>query len=473
MMKFGGNAVSSVERIRHVARDIVARYVQNQDGHRPNHVVAVVSAIKGVTDDLIQVCDSIVRGECSRVESLTKSIEDRHRSIASQLCNNESYASELSSIVDMLIKEMNDLLRGMMLLNEVTPRSRDYLLSFGERLMAPMLCYALKDIGIRAEHLTGKDAGIVTDSNYGDARPLMDTTRLRVRHRLIPMLEQEGVVPVVTGFIGSDQHGNITTLGRGGSDYTATIIASCIDADEVMLWTDVDGLMTADPRMVRSAQVLREVSYAEAMEMALFGAKYLHPRALEPVLEKGIPIRIRNVFNPDCQGTTILKSPAAYPSKIVKAVTAIRSVSLIDVRGSSMVGSPGTAGRIFNVLGDSRINIIMISQGPSESSISMVVRRSDLDNAVNALELNLLGRLIKGINVTDDVAIIAVVGSGMRGTKGVAARVFGAVAKQGINVIMIAQGSSELNLAFVVEDKHAEDAVRALHDEFELDRINQ
>ncbi|MEM4357247.1 MAG: aspartate kinase [Candidatus Nitrosocaldus sp.] len=480
MMKFGGNAVADVERIRHVARDIVKKAKEkgnDDDKHATtstdsNHIVVVVSAIKGVTDDLIKICDSIIGGQSSRVYSIMHNIEERHRSIASNLCSKGSYTNELTRIVDILIKEMNDLLKGMMLLNEVTPRSRDYLLSFGERLIAPMLCYALKDVGVEAEHLTGKDAGIVTDSNYGDARPLMDTTRLRVRHKILSMLEH-GTVPVVTGFIGSDQHGNITTLGRGGSDYTATIIASCIDADEVMLWTDVDGLMTADPKIVKDAQVLREVSYAEAMEMALFGAKYLHPRALEPILDKGIPIRIRNVFNLECQGTTIMKSPTAYPSKIVKAVTAIRNVSLIDVRGSSMVGSPGTAGRIFNVLGENRINIIMISQGPSEASISMVVRKSDLDKAVNALELNLLGRLIKSIDVTDDVAIIAVVGAGMRGTKGVAARVFKAVADRGINVIMIAQGSSELNLAFVVEDRYAEDAVKALHDEFELDRINQ
>ncbi len=474
-MKFGGNAVASIDRIRYIARDIIARYREDTtltDGSSINQIVVVVSAIKGVTDDLIQVCDSIVRGESSKVDSIVHSIGERYKKIASGLCSNASYTDELSSIIEEMIREMSDLLKGMMLLNEVTPRSRDYLLSFGERFMAPILCYALKDIGIEAKYLTGKDAGIVTDSNYGDARPLMDTTRLRVRHVIIPMLEQ-GVVPVVTGFIGADQHGNITTLGRGGSDYTATIIASCIDADGIMLWTDVDGLMTADPKIVKDAQVLREVSYAEAMEMALFGAKYLHPRALEPVLDKGIPIRIRNVFNTGCQGTTILKNPTAYHNKIVKAVTAIRNVSLIDVRGSSMVGAPGTAGRIFNVLGENRINIIMISQGPSESSISMVVRKSDLDKAVNALELNLLGRLIKSINVTDDAAIIAVVGSGMRGTKGVAARVFNAVADRGINVIMIAQGSSELNLAFVVEDRYAEDAVRALHDEFDLDAINQ
>ena len=272
----------------------------------------------------------------------------------------------------------------------------------------------------------------------------------------------------MAGFIGADQHGNTTTIGRGGSDYTATIVAASIGADEVWFWSDVDGLMTADPKLVKDAQVLKEVSFAEAMEMALFGAKYMHPRALEPVIDTKIPIRIRNTFNISHPGTMITQNPSRDSQKIVKSVSAIRRTALIDVSGGGMVGAPGTAAKIFDTLAKNRVNIMMISQSPSESSISMVVRKSDLDKATTTLELNLLGRVIKHIDVSDDVAVIAVVGSGMRGIKGVAAKVFGAVAKHNVNVIMIAQGSSELNLAFVVNDRDCEKAVNALHDEFGL-----
>lgn len=462
-MKFGGTSFVSPDRVKHVAR-LVKSYSKD------NEIIAVVSAIKGVTDDLLQICESVKKGNRADVEKFIDQVTKLHIDVAKGSITKAKTRNELVAVLREMIKELEDVLHGMVLLGEVTPKSQDYLVSFGERLATPILCYALKDIGARAEFLTGKDAGIITDSNYGEARPLMDTTKLRVSNKIEPMLKKH-IIPVVTGFVAADQNGNTTTLGRGGSDYTATIIASCIDADEVWLMTDVDGLMTADPRMVKNARVLKEVSYAEAMEMALFGAKYMHPRALEPILDRGIPTRIKNTFKPENTGTLVVKNPKADSQHIVKSVSAIRKTALIDVRGGSMVGAPGTAAKIFDILGKNKVNIMMISQSPSESSISMVVRKNDLDRAVNSLELNLLGKVIKTINVTDNVAIIAAVGSGMRGIKGVASRIFGAVAKHNVNVIMIAQGSSELNLAFVVNDKDCEEAVRALHEEFDLSNI--
>src|SRR5437773_10853432 len=226
-------------------------------------------------------------------------------------------------VVTQLLDELENVLGGIVLLAEVTPKSLDYLLSFGERLSTPIVSYALQDISIKSEHLTGREVGILTDSNFGEARPLMDTTKLRVAHKLTPILKDR-VVPVVTGFIGADQNGITTTIGRGGSDYTATIIASSIKADEVWLWSDVNGLMTADPKIVRDAKVLKEVSFAEAMEMALFGAKYIHPRALEPILEAKIPIRIRNTLNVNHRGTLIIQTPSGSSQKIVKSISAIR-----------------------------------------------------------------------------------------------------------------------------------------------------
>jgi aspartate kinase len=360
-----------------------------------------------------------------------------------------------------------------MLLGEVTPRSLDYLISFGERLSIGIVSYALQDLNAKSIDLTGKDVGIVTDSNFGSSKPLMDTTRLRVSAKLEPLLSKK-TIPVIGGFAGADQHGHVTTFGRGGSDYTATIIASCIKADEVWLMSDVDGLMTADPKLVKDAKVIPEVSYVEAMEMALFGAKQIHPRSFEPLLTKKIPMRIRSTFNINNPGTLVTATPDESTNKTVKCVSVIRHNGLIDMRGGSMVGAPGTAATIFSTLAKAGVNIMMISQSPSESSISIVVKKNDLDKAVNILEMNLLGKIIKKIDVTADVSIIALIGSGMRGTVGVASKVFGAAARKKVNVVMIAQGSSELNLAFVVKDSDCASAVQALHDEFGLaDQVNR
>jgi aspartate kinase len=460
VMKFGGTAVDSPDNVRHVAQ-LVKSHAKN------NSIVCVVSAVRGMTDGLLSIADSVKRGDKQSIDEFVKKSTKIHLDIVQEAISDSKLKSEAAAHVKKITRELEDVLGGIVLLGEVTPKSLDYLLSFGERLSTPVVSFVLRDIGLKSDHLTGKEAGILTDSNFGEARPLMDTSKLRVSHKLEPLLK-DGVVPVVTGFIGADQYGNITTIGRGGSDYTATIIAASIGADEVWLWSDVDGLMTADPKIVGDAQVLKEVSFAEAMEMALFGAKYMHPRALEPVMETKIPIRIRNTFNSQHFGTAISQNPSKESQRIVKSVSVIRHTALIDVSGGGMVGAPGTAARIFDTLAKNRINIMMISQSPSESSISMVVRKNDLDKATNTLELNLLGKVIKQVNVNDDVAVIAVVGSGMRGIKGVAAKVFGAVAKQGVNVIMIAQGSSELNLAFVVNDRDCEQAVRALHSEFSL-----
>ena len=460
VMKFGGTAVDSPDKVRHIAQLV-------QSHKKGNEIVCVISAVRGMTDGLLSIADSVRRGDKTSLDNFVKMCADIHMQIVQGAISDKELKNEALATVKKIISELEDVLGGIVLLGEVTTKSLDYLLSFGERLSTPIVSYALQDLGIESEHLTGKEAGIFTDSNFGEARPLIDTTKLKVSHKLEPMLKQN-IVPVITGFIGADQYGNITTIGRGGSDYTATIIAVSIGAEEVWLWSDVDGLMTADPKLVMNARVLKEVSFAEAMEMALFGAKYMHPRALEPVVDTKIPIRIRNTFNVNHSGTIITQNPSKESQNIVKSVSVIRHTALIDVSGGSMVGAPGTAAKIFDTLAKNRINIMMISQSPSESSISMLVRKTDLDKAITTLELNLLGKVIKHIHVNDDVAVIAVVGSGMRGIKGVAAKVFGAVAKHHVNVIMITQGSSELNLAFVVNDKDCEQAARALHEEFEL-----
>ena len=464
VVKFGGTSISSGKNIREVAK-----YLHNLS--KKNQIITVCSAISGVTDDLIQISKFIQKGNKDDANKLTKKIIQKHKQLAHDLIKKPQNRKKLLEKLNSDSKELEDLLHGIILLGEVTPRSMDYLISFGERLSINLVAYALLDLGSKSIPVTGKDIGIVTDSNFGEARPLMDTTRIRVSKTVESLLAKK-IIPIVGGFAGADQHGRLTTFGRGGSDYTATIIASCINSDEIWLMSDVNGLMTADPKIVKTAKVLKEVSYVEAIEMALFGAKQIHPRTFEPLLSKKIPMRIRSTFNTKNLGTNVIASTNIATKKTVKCVSAIRNNGLIDVRGGSMVGAPGTAAKIFSTLAEVGVNIMMISQSPSESSISIVVKKTDLDKAVSALEMNLLGKIIKKLEVTTDVSIIALIGSGMRGTIGVASRVFGAVEKKGVNVVMIAQGSSELNIAFVVKDSGYKSVVQALHDEFELAKIN-
>jgi aspartate kinase len=458
VLKYGGTSISSAKDIQNVAKHIQSLSKQNQ-------LVIVCSAISDTTDDLIEISQSIKKENKKKAEQLAKKISNRHQQLAKQTIKKSPIRKKLIQTFDEYNDELIALIDGMVLLGEVTPRSMDYLFSFGERLSIQIISSAINDLGKKSVPLTGKEVGIVTDSNFGESKPLMDTTRLRVSKTLDSLFSKK-TIPVIGGFVGADQHGHVTTFGRGGSDYSATIIGSCIKADEIWLMSDVDGLMTADPKIVKNAKLLKEVSYIEAIEMAMFGAKQIHPRTFEPLLTKKIPMHIRSSFNVKNEGTLVTSSPSATAKNTVKCVSNVSHNGLIDIRGGSMVGTPGTAGKIFSTLANASINVMMISQNPSESSITIVVKNTDLDKAVNTLEMELLGKIIKKLEVTTNMAIIALIGSGMRGTVGVASKVFGSMAKNKVNVSMITQGSSELNLAFVVKNSDTNAAVKALHDEF-------
>ncbi|MDW3611539.1 MAG: aspartate kinase [Nitrososphaeraceae archaeon] len=458
-MKFGGSLLDDEKKIRNVINIIKSYYSLDFE------IVVVVSALYGITDKISVLCDEIKQINRNSLNLFLKNIENIHINLVEKVIQDKNDKHKLLHLLKDLLNEFRDVLLGISILKDVTPKSRDYLLSFGERLSTPIVSFALKSIGINSVFLNGKEVGILTDSNFGDAKPLMNTTKLRVHHKIEPLLKEK-IIPVVTGFIGFDQNGNTTTIGRGGSDYSATIIAASINANEVWLWGDVNGLMTADNKIVKDAVVLEEISFSEALELSMFGSKYMHPRALEPVMDSKISVRIRNANNIDNSGTLITQVPTLPYNKTVKSITVIRNTALIDVSGGGLIGSLGTAAKIFDALAKNQVNIMMISQTPSESSITIVVKKQDVDKAIMTLELNFLGKLIKRIDVSENVAVIAVVGSGMRGIKGVAAKTFGAVAKRNINVIMITQGSSELNLAFVIDDKNCEEAVNVLHQEF-------
>nr|AIF02321.1 aspartate kinase (lysC) [uncultured marine thaumarchaeote KM3_156_A10] len=464
VLKYGGTSLSSPSDIRNVAKN-VASLAKN------NEIVVVCSAIDGVTDDLIRISTMIEQRNKNDATKILDNVIKKHKQFANQTIKSSTIKKQLLEKLNIDVLELQELVRGLTLLKEVSTRSLDYLISFGERLSDDLVSFSLQDLKNKSTALNGKEVGIVTDSNFGESRPLMDTTRIRISKTLSSLLSKK-IIPVVGGFAGADQHGNITTFGRGGSDYTATIIASCINADEIWLMSDVEGLMTADPKLVKNARLLNEVSYAEAIEMAQFGAKQIHPRTFEPILSKKIPMRIRSTFDTKNTGTIVTASPSARTKRTVKCVSAIRNIGLIDLSGGITFAAPGTAAKIFTTLAEKNVNVLMVSSNPSESSLSLIVKKSDLEKAVTSLEMNLLGKTVKKIDATPSVSIVAVIGSGMRGTVGVASKVFSAAHKVNANVMMIAQGSSELNLAFVVKDSDCKSVVQSLHTEFKLDKIN-
>ena len=465
VMKFGGTSVATGENIRHVA-DLVAKNAKK------DKVAVVVSALAGVTNSLIEVADQAKKSDEKHIEAFTKELLNKHLEAISTSIKSKQIQKEVTQITEKTLVELGKVLTGICYVGEVTPKSKDYVVSFGERLSAPIVWGAIKDEGLETQWFTGKEAGIVTDSNFGEADPLMNYTTHLIRERLAPLMEK-GVIPVVTGFIAANQDGIVTTVGRGGSDYTATILGAALEVNEVWIWTDVDGIMTTDPKIIPAAKMLPQLSYQEAAEMAIFGAKAMHPRALEPVIKENIPVRIRSVFHPENSGTLITKEPDANATEVVKAVAMIKDVAMVNVNGAGMVGAPGSYAKVFDVLGKNDINVMMISTAVSEANISMIIRRGLLGRAISNLEIAFLDRggLVSEVSAEDDVAVIAVMGANMKGTLGVASKIFSTVAKKGINIRMIAQGSSELNISFVVKEKDGAAVVQAIHEKFNLDKI--
>ena len=462
VMKFGGTSVGTGDNIRHVA-DLVTEYAKNDC-----RVVVVVSALAGVTNSLIEVACQAKKSNPRHIEAFTKNLLQKHLAAISTAISSRLIQKEISQITKETVSELEKVLTGICYVGELTPKSKDYVTSFGERLSVPIVWGALRDHKAETQCFTGKDAGIVTDSNFGEAEPLMNFTTHLIRERLGPIVEK-GVIPVVTGFIAADQNGIVTTVGRGGSDYTATILGVALSVDEVWIWTDVDGIMTADPRIIPSARMLSELSYQEAAEMAIFGAKAMHPRALEPVIESKIPVRIRSTMHPENAGTLITDAETAKSTAAVKAVALIKDVAMVNVNGAGMVGAPGSYAKVFDVLGKHKINIMMISTAVSEANISMVIRRNMVGRTLSTLEIALLGRgVVNEVTAEDDIVVVAVMGANMKGTRGIASRIFATVANAGINIRMIAQGSSELNISFVVKEKDGPAVVKAIHEEFKL-----
>ena len=427
--------------------------------------------MSGVTNKLIEAAKRAQAGNGAEAAAILQAIGEQHGNALIAVIHDQLNREQIWRRMEKVLAEGHRWCEGTSLLRELTPRTLDAISSLGERLSAPLVAAAVNELGVPSESVEATKL-IVTDGYHGGAEPQMEQTRERSQGHLRPLLDK-GIVPIVTGFIGATVDGQLTTLGRGGSDYSATILGAALDADEVIIWTDVDGVLTADPRLVPEARTIPLISYLEAAELAYFGAKVLHPKTLSPVIQAAIPVWIRNSFAPERCGTKITPEGRSIGGG-VKALTAIRDVTLISVGGPGIVGLPDVVGRTFSTTAEVRANVLLISQSSSQNDICFIVSTVDSERTVDALRKefaqDLAHHKVEHITADSNIAIVAVVGENMRGTPGIAGKTFNALGREGVNLIAIAQGSSECNISFVIEEKAVKRALLTTHREFGLDR---
>ena len=461
--KFGGASVADAAAVRNAVALVST--------HR-GPLVVVVSALAGVTDALLDGARRAVAGDPAAATAVATTFRRRHRELAQALVPRGAARVKLMASADAQARQYEEIAHAMAALADLSARASDTLVARGERAASAVVAAALDAAGRRAVRVDAAEF-VTTDGRHGAAAPDLAATRRRARALLLPLLKR-GVTPVVPGFIGAGPDGTVTTLGRGGSDLTATLVARSLGAARVVLWKDVAGILTADPRAVPDARLLPQLHQREAAEVAYFGAKVLHPRALIPLDGSGIALHVRSFLHPERPGTEVStrQTLADYP---VKALATIRGQALVTVAGKGLMGVPGMAARTFEALHAEGVSVSTIFQSSSESSIGFTLPAVEAGRAVAALQAafrdELKAGLVDGVAARPGVAVIAVVGRGMAGSPGVAARVFTALAASRINVIAIAQGSSELNISFVVEEAEAAEAARRVHSAFQLAKI--
>jgi len=460
VLKFGGSSVKNAENILKV-KDIIKKQF-----HKKTPYTVVVSALGGVTDSLIKMSTLASKGD-DAYKAVLQEFKTRHLATAKELVSAKVY-KQLEKDLVINHSTLEDLLKGIFLVREVSPRTMDYVLSFGERNSAFIISHALREHAIKSAYLDARNI-IFTDKKFGKANVDFKETQKRITKYY---KENSAEVQIVTGFISSDVGGLTTTLGRGGSDYTASILASCLKAKRLEIWTDVDGVLTTDPRKVSKAFTVPSLSYREAMELSHFGAKVIYPPTLLPALKRKIPILIRNTFNPKFEGTLIDHKVKPSIDKEITGLSSLNGISLMRLQGSGMVGMPGIAARLFSALADREINIILITQGSSEYAISFAVNSDDAKQAKAAIEQafdrEIEEGLINDVLIESHQSIIAIVSEQMRNQPGVAGKLFAALGKEGININAIAQGSSECNISFVVSEEEERKALNLIHDSFFL-----
>ena len=461
VMKFGGTSVGNAQAIRETGK-LITHYQETAGS-----VVVVASGMGTqpvkVTDLLLNGAYSALQGEVSYPEN-AGNLHQLHNALIQELLDSEQEQAQIVAEIDQFINRYKALCDAVAVLGELTPRALDAIAGMGEQMSVRILAAYLRQIGTPATALSATEF-IVTDNNFQSANPLFNQTNVATTNCLNPLLKQ-GIIPIVTGFVGATAEGIPTTLGRGGSDFTAAILGQALPADEVWIWTDVDGVMSADPRLVTSAQTIPVLTSREVSELAYYGAKVLHPKTIRPVIEKGIPLRIKNTFNPKHAGTLIV-ADKANGSGAVKAVTAIDNLALITIEGKGMMGVPGIAGRAFGAVAQKKVNVLLISQASSEQSICFCVPATDSQQVIDCLEIEFAVELnrrdVEKVWANQPLAIVTIVGAGMRGTPGIAGKLFTVLGDAGINIIAIAQGSSECSISLVVDGESAGNAVQQIH----------
>ena len=458
VLKFGGSSVAKPERIRSIA-DILKDYYK-----RGEKFAVVFSAFGGVTDYLIKMSSAAAKGDESYIEHFN-SFSKRHIDSVNELFDKDERENILAELKENH-EVLKGLLKGVFLVREASPRTMDYVLSFGERNSNFIISQYLRKEGINTNYLDARKI-IKTDKKFGAAKVDLDTTFKNIKEYFANHPE----VQITTGFIASSKGGLTTTLGRGGSDFTAAILAAGLDAEAIEIWTDVNGVLTSDPRRVKSAFTIPTLTYAEAMEMSHFGAKVIYPPTIQPAMAKGIPIYIKNTFNPSFAGTYISKESSVNGHPI-KGISSISDISLLTLQGSGLFGVPGIAARLFNSLALAKINVILITQGSSEHSISFAVNPQDSTRAKRKVDEEFEYEFKSGgvdlVKVENDLSIIAIIGENMRYQPGISGKLFQALGKNGINCVAIAQGSSELNVSVVINKIDESKALNSLHESFFL-----
>ena len=460
VLKFGGTSVATPDRVRHIA-DLISKRLSNSE-----KLTMVCSAFAGVTDKLVQIARLAEKGKRTYAEESGK-LRDLHLATVKSLLTGDHQMDCLDR-VNKNFDVLENLLKGVLLVREASPRTMDYILSFGELNSCQIIASYFKSTGLKSKFVDGRDI-IKTNKDFGGAKVVFRKTNELIHAHYGKWAEH---LNIVTGFVAADVGGLTTTLGRGGSDYTAAIIASALHAESLEIWTDVDGVLTSNPKIVPNAYTIPQLSYDEAMELSHFGAKVIYPPTIQPALVESIPIYIKNTFNPQFEGTLITSEKSSIGQRRITGVTALSNVVLMTIEGSGLIGVPGMAARLFNALGKAELNVVMITQASSEHSICFAVMDKDEKEAHQQLiaefERELEANMINPISIERDLSLVAVVGENMKSVPGVAGSLFRSLGRNGINVVAIAQGSSELNITFAIKQSQERKALNLVHDAFFL-----
>ena len=456
VLKFGGTSCGTIDSIQAVLSIIKSKQAKGEQ------VAAVFSAMGGVTNQLLKAGDLASVGDTTYFD-LVKEIENRHFTVVRALIDVKSQSKVFANI-RTIINELEDLLKGVSLIREISDRTSDLIVSFGERLSTTLIYEILHAQGVDCQFLDARKV-IRTDGNFGMATVNFEVTNAQIQ----TYFSKTKSLQLITGFIGSTEKGETTTLGRGGSDYTGSIFGAALNAAEIEIWTDVDGMMTADPRKVKNAFTIPTITYSEAMELTHFGAKVIYPPSLQPAFAKNIPIRVLNTFNTDFVGT-VVNRVAETSEYIITGISSIDNLALVNLQGSGMIGVAGVSAKLFTVLAKHKISVILISQASSEHSICFAIEPSASVAVKALLEEEFKNEIadgdVEGIDIQENLSVIAVVGEGMRRHTGVSGKLFSVLGKNGINIIATAQGSSELNISVVIERKDISKALNVIHDSF-------